>query len=152
AQPASDPLNESVTRKLVQIAGGAPNTTPEDLRIKRLPFTRQEAEQLMALAPAGSGMKALDFQASRATVTSDQLSQYRYIHFATHGLADSERPELSTIVLSLYDEQGRPQEGFLRAHEIYNLELPAELVTLSACETGLGKLTRGEGLVSMTRG
>ena len=122
------------------------------LKIARLPFTRQEAEQLMALTPAGAGMKALDFEASRATATSDQLSQYRYVHFATHGLADSERPELSTILLSLYDEQGRPQDGFLRAHEVYNLNLPAEMVTLSACETGLGKLTRGEGLVSLTRG
>ncbi len=83
---------------------------------------------------------------------SDQLSQYRYVHFATHGLADSERPELSTIVLSLFDEQGRPQDGFLRAHEVYNLNLPAEMVVLSACETGLGKLTKGEGLVSLTRG
>ena len=97
-------------------------------------------------------MKALDFEANRATAMSDQLSQYRYVHFATHGLADSERPELSTIVLSLYDEQGRPQDGFLRAHEVYNLNLPAEMVTLSACETGLGKLTKGEGLVSLTRG
>jgi CHAT domain-containing protein len=96
-------------------------------------------------------MKALDFQANRATATSAQLSQYRYIHFATHGLADSERPELSTILLSLYDEQGRPQDGFLRAHEIYNLDLPAELVTLSAGETGLGKLTKGEGLVGLPR-
>src|SRR5262249_55473694 len=93
-----DPLNESVIRKLGQITG-APSA-PDDLSIKRLPFTRQEAEQIMALAPAGSGMKALDFEASRATVTSDRLSQYRYVHFATHGLADSERPELSTIVLS----------------------------------------------------
>jgi CHAT domain-containing protein/tetratricopeptide (TPR) repeat protein len=122
------------------------------LKIARLPFTRQEGEQIMALVPAGAGMKALDFEASRATATSDQLSQYRYVHFATHGLADSERPELSTIVLSLFDEQGRPQDGFLRAHEVYNLNLPAEMVTLSACETGLGKLTRGEGLVSLTRG
>jgi CHAT domain-containing protein len=124
----------------------------DELYISRLPFTRQEAEQILALAPAGAGMKALDFEASRATATSEQLSQYRYVHFATHGLADSERPELSTIVLSLFDEQGRTQDGFLRAHEVYNLNLPAEMVTLSACETGLGKLTRGEGLVSLTRG
>jgi CHAT domain-containing protein len=146
-----DPLDESRARILVEIAGAAPNDLRE-LRIKRLPFTRMEAEQIMALAPAGSGMKALDFDASRATATSERLSQHRYVHFATHWLADSERPELSTIVLSLYDNQGGPQDGFLRAHEVYNLELPAELVTLSACETGLGKLTRGEGLVSLTRG
>jgi len=143
-----DPTNESKNRILVETDGSAPG----DLRIKRLPFTRQEAEQILPLVPAGSGMKALDFEANRATAMSEQLSQYRYVHFATHGLADSERPELSTIVLSLYDEQGRPQDGFLRAHEVYNLNLPAEMVTLSACETGLGKLTRGEGLVSLTRG
>jgi CHAT domain-containing protein len=143
-----DPLDESRSRILVEVAGGAPG----DLRIDRLPFTRQEAEAIMALAPAGSGMKALDFEASRATATGGRLSQYRYVHFATHGLADSERPELSTLVLSLFDDQGTSQDGFLRAHEVYNLELPAELVTLSACETGLGKLTSGEGLVSLTRG
>jgi CHAT domain-containing protein len=147
-QQSSNPLNEIISRKLVQIAGAAPS----DLSLKRLRYTRQEAERIMSLAPAGLRLEAVDFDASRATVTSGQLSQYRYIHFATHGLADSERPELSTIALSLYDEQGRPQEGFLRAHEVYNLDLPAELVTLSACETGLGKLTRGEGLVSLTRG
>ncbi|HKQ92952.1 MAG TPA: CHAT domain-containing tetratricopeptide repeat protein, partial [Blastocatellia bacterium] len=143
-----DPLDESRARILVEIGGGAPN----DLRIKRLPFTRQEAEAIMSLAPAGAGIKALDFEASRATATGGRLSQYRYVHFATHGLADADRPELSTLLLSLYDVQGRPQDGFLRAHEVYNLELPAELVTLSACETGLGKLTKGEGLVSLTRG
>jgi CHAT domain-containing protein len=148
AQP--NPLNESIVRKLGQDAGDA--SAPNDLPVKRLPFTRREAEQITALAPAGARMKALDFEASRATATSDRLSQYRYIHFSTHGLTDSERPELSAIVLSLFDEQGRPQDGFLRAHEIYNLELPAELVTLSACKTGLGKLIRGEGLLSLTRG
>jgi CHAT domain-containing protein/Tfp pilus assembly protein PilF len=146
AQPV--PLNESKNRILIETGAVASG----DWRIRRLPFTRMEAEQILALAPAGAGMKALDFEANRATAMSDQLSQYRYVHFATHGLADSERPELSTIVLSLYDEQGRPQDGFLRAHEVYNLNLPAEMVTLSACETGLGKLTKGEGLVSLTRG
>jgi CHAT domain-containing protein/tetratricopeptide (TPR) repeat protein len=145
AQSVPNPLNERI---LMQIA----NDAPGDLRISRLPYTRQEAEQILPLAPISSGMKALDFEANRATAMSEQLSQYRYIHFATHGLADSERPELSTIVLSLYDKQGRPQDGFLRAHEVYNLNLPAEMVTLSACETGLGKLTKGEGLVSLTRG
>ncbi|HEY8461988.1 MAG TPA: CHAT domain-containing protein, partial [Blastocatellia bacterium] len=142
------PLNETKNRLLVETTGAAPG----ELRISRLPFTGLEAERILSLAPAGAGMKALAFKANRAAVTSGRLSQYRYVHFATHGLADSERPELSTIVLSLYDERGRPQDGFLRAHEVYNLDLPAELVTLSACETGLGKLTRGEGLVSLTRG
>jgi CHAT domain-containing protein len=59
---------------------------------------------------------------------------------------------LSGIVLSMFDEKGSPQDGFLRAHEIFNLKLPAELVVLSACQTGLGKEVKGEGLVSLTRG
>ncbi|NOT59855.1 MAG: CHAT domain-containing protein, partial [Acidobacteria bacterium] len=140
--------NERITRKLAQVAEG----DSSELRIARLPFTRQEAEQLLALVPAGERMQALDFAANRATATSEQLSQYRYVHFATHGLTDSERAELSTVLLSLFDEQGAPQDGFLRAHEVYNLNLPAEMVVLSACETGLGKQVKGEGLVSLTRG
>jgi CHAT domain-containing protein len=120
--------------------------------IKRLPFSRQEAEAILRLAPKEAGMMALDFQANRATATSAALRQYRIIHFATHGLLNDEHPELSGIVLTLVDEQGAPQEGFLQLHDIYNLDLPAELVVLSACQTGLGKEIKGEGLVGLTRG
>ncbi len=122
------------------------------LIIRRLKFTRQEAEQILAEAPRGKNFSAIDFQANRATATGGELGKYRYIHFATHGYIDSEHPDLSAIVLSLIDQQGKPQDGFLRAHEIYNLNLPAELVVLSACETGLGKEVKGEGLVGLTRG
>ncbi len=122
------------------------------LIIRRLKFTRREADQILVAAPPGKNFKAIDFKASRATATGPVLSKYRYVHFATHGYIDSERPDLSAIVLSLVDEAGKPQDGFLRAHEIYNLHLPAELVVLSACETGLGKEIKGEGLVGLTRG
>mgnify|MGYP000246395806 CR=1 FL=1 len=120
--------------------------------IPRLQFTRQEANQILALAPADSSFKAVDFKASRASALSSELSQYRYLHFATHGYLDSERAGLSALVLSLVDEQGRQQDGFLRAHELYNLNLPAELVVLSACQTGLGKQIKGEGMIGLTRG
>ena len=117
-----------------------------------MPFTRWEADQILAVAPAGANLKALDFNANRSIATGGELSKYRYVHFATHGYLDTSRANLSAIVLSLFDEQGKPQDGFLRTHDIYNLKLPAELVVLSACETGLGKDVTGEGLEGLTRG
>src|SRR6266540_216609 len=135
------------TRIIEHLADGSGTLT-----IRRLQFTRQEADQILAVAPKMGNLKAIDFKANRATATSGELSKYRYVHFATHGYLDSERPDLSAVVLSLVDEQGKPQDGFLRAHEIYNLNLPAELVVLSACQTGLGKEIKGEGLVGLTRG
>jgi CHAT domain-containing protein len=136
----------TATRKLEHV-------TEDKLTVSRLPFTRQEAEQILAVAASGSNsMEAVDFKANRATVLSPELGQYKYIHFATHGYLDTERPNLSAIVLSMVNEKGEPQNGFLRAHEIYNLNLPAELVVLSACQTGLGKEIKGEGLIGLTRG
>jgi CHAT domain-containing protein len=120
-------------------------------RIPRLPFSRQEAERILALLPPGSGFKALDFDASRATATT-ALAEYRMVHFATHALVNSEHPELSGLVLSLVDGRGTPQDGFLRLHDVYNLSLPADLVVLSACRTALGEDVRGEGFVGLTRG
>lgn len=129
------------------------STDPWDqLRIRRLPFTRQEADQILAVAPSATNLKAIDFRANRTLAISDELSKFRYVHFATHGYLDSARPDLSAIVLSLVDQEGHPQDGFLRSHDVFNLKLPAELIILSACETGLGKDVRGEGLVGLTRG
>jgi CHAT domain-containing protein/Tfp pilus assembly protein PilF len=120
--------------------------------LTRLPYTRQEAEAILALAPPTARKAALGFEANRAAVMSDDLSEFRIIHFATHSYLDSEHPELSAIALSMLDRQGRPQEGYLRAHEVFNLKLDAELVVLSGCRTGLGKEVKGEGLYGMTRG
>src|SRR5262249_54628772 len=118
----------------------------------RLAFSRQEAESIFALTPRGTGLKATDFSASHALAMSRQLSQYRILHFATHGMLNSERPELSGLVFSLVDQDGNPQDGFLRLHEIYNLQLNADLVVLSACETGLVEEIEGEWLIGLKRG
>jgi CHAT domain-containing protein len=122
------------------------------LGIPRLPFTRREAEAIADIASPQGNLKAIDFDASRTTAMSPETGQYRIVHFATHGLLNGEHPELSGIVLSLFDEQGKPQDGFLGLHDIYNLDLPVDLVVLSACSSGLGKQVRGEGLVGIVRG
>jgi CHAT domain-containing protein len=119
---------------------------------ERLVFTRREAEAILSLAGTKASLGALGFAASRQTATSADLGQYRIVHFATHGLINSRHPELSGLVLSLVDEHGQPQDGFLRAHDVYNLRLGADLVVLSACRTALGAEIRGEGLLGLVRG
>jgi CHAT domain-containing protein/Tfp pilus assembly protein PilF len=118
----------------------------------RLPGTRKEAEDIVAMVAPSERMLALDFAASLETSTSDTLRQYRYVHLSTHGVLNDVNPELSGLVFSLVDENGKSREGFLRMHQIFNLKLPVEVVVLSACQTGIGKEIIGEGLVSLTRG
>jgi CHAT domain-containing protein len=122
------------------------------INFERLPGTRQEAQDILQLLPANTHTQALDFKANRSNVLNTDLSQYRIVHFATHGILNTTRPELSAVVLSLVDPQGRPENGFLRLNDIFNLTLSGELVVLSACQTGLGQNIRGEGLVGLTRG
>ena len=119
---------------------------------RRLPSSAREARAIAALVPTEQRLLALGFDASRARALSPELAQYRDLHFATHGVLDSRRPELSKLVLSLYDARGKPEDGFLRLNDIYNLRLDADLVVLSACRTALGQEIRGEGLVGLTRG
>lgn len=120
--------------------------------LPRLFASREEAKAIMALAPGGSSYGALDFEANRERAMSADLNQYRVLHFATHGLLNTSRPQFSGVVLSLYDEKGNDRDGFLRLNQIYNLRLSSDLVVLSACSTALGKEVKGEGLIGLTRG
>jgi CHAT domain-containing protein/Tfp pilus assembly protein PilF len=141
-------LRETELRRALRDVG----LTENGARIPRLLASRDEAEAIMAAAPWWSGFKAMGFEANRATAMTSDLADYRIVHFATHGFLNDEHPELSGVVLSLFDEKGQAQEGFLRLHDIYNLKLPVDLVVLSACNTGLGKEVKGEGLIGLTRG
>jgi hypothetical protein len=137
--------------------GRSPDATVEKLSrdgfvLRRLPQTAEEAKAIRSAASPREVLVAVGFDASRRTLLSPELKRYRIVHFATHGVLDNVHPELSGIALSQLDEQGRAQDGMLRLHDIYNLRLPAELAVLSACDTGLGKDIRGEGLVGLTRG
>ena len=118
----------------------------------RLPFTRQEAQTILGLVPSASSSQKIDFNASRTTATDGSLANYQIIHFATHGIANSQNPELSGILMSMVDDKGNPVNGFLRLTDIFNLKLSANLVVLSACQTGLGQNIKGEGMVGLTRG
>jgi CHAT domain-containing protein/Tfp pilus assembly protein PilF len=145
------PAAEDATRILEHVAEESAGPGAVALKIPRLPFTAQEADRILRVAGGSKNWKATGYQASRAAAIGGQLSDYRYVHFATHGLLDTERPSLSGLVLAQLDEKKKPQDGFLRVNDIYNLRLSADLVVLSACQTGLGKEVRGEGLMGLTR-
>src|SRR6185503_10341695 len=143
---------ESEESKQVKQALRDIGISADGVTIPRLYASSKEADAIIRYAPWGTSLKAVGFDANRARIVGPELSNYRVVHFATHGLINNEHPELSGIVFSLFDQQGRGQDGFLRLHDIYNLHLPADLVVLSACSTGLGKDVRGEGLIGLTRG
>jgi len=123
----------------------------EGLPLARLNGTRVEADQIAKLAKASGGQADvwLDLDASEENLGTRDISKYRIIHVATHGLLNAERPQFTGVVLSLVGNKTR--DGFVRTDEVFNLRLGSPLVMLSACETGLGKEKRGEGVMGLTR-
>ena len=148
----ADPVFDASDPRLATVFGQARESKPAEARpaLQRLPYSRQEAKTIFELADPAASSLALGFAASREAAMSPELGSYRIVHVATHGELDAERPELSRLVFSTFDESGQPREGVVYAHEVYDLHLPAELVVLSACETALGTEVRGEGLVGLT--
>ncbi|HSE33117.1 MAG TPA: CHAT domain-containing tetratricopeptide repeat protein [Pyrinomonadaceae bacterium] len=139
---------------LTDVAGQTPATTSgqmQGLPLTRLIGTRTEAEQIARLAKTSGGQTDvwLDLDASEDNLTTRDISKYRIIHVATHGLLNAERPQFTGVVFSLVGNKSR--DGFLRTDEVFNLRLGSPLVVLSACETGLGKEKRGEGVMGLTR-
>ena len=122
--------------------------------IPRLTASRDEANAiatvLRARDPRGVRV-ALDFDANRNFVVAEGLTQFRLLHFATHGLVDTRYPERSGLILSLIDKHGRKGDGYLRLNDVYNLKLSADLVVLSACESALGQDLSSEGIIGLPR-
>ena len=120
-------------------------------RLRPLPFSKAEAEDIRTLLPPGQISMALGSDANRERLTSDELANYRIVHLSTHAQVDDNRPELSWIALSQFGDDGSPMDGALYLPEVYDLRLSADLVVLSACSTALGRQVRGEGLLGLTR-
>lgn len=146
----------SAEERLPEAASRALRESAADLGVQRLrplPYSRKEAEAIASLVPGDRIHAAVGYDADRRWVLSGGLRGYNIIHIATHGFLDSQFPELSGLVLSLYDQQGNSIDGYLRTYELYGLDLKsADLVVLSACQTALGKQIEGEGMVGLTRG
>lgn len=131
---------------------GAPALREAGSSLSRLRFSREEAEAIAAAAPRGAVRLELGFDASRDALLAPGLRDFRFIHLATHGVFDTARPELSGLALSGVDAAGRVRDGFFGLRDVYALDLAADLVVLSGCQTALGREIRGEGLLGLTRG
>jgi len=121
-------------------------------KIGELFFAEREINSLREIATPAATFTATGFAASREQLFKLDFSQYAILHFATHGLLDPKRPEHSGILLSMVDDRGKQQKGFISLQDVYSLRAPVDMVVLSACRSGLGREIRGEGLVGLTRG
>ncbi|HXS02716.1 MAG TPA: CHAT domain-containing tetratricopeptide repeat protein, partial [Pyrinomonadaceae bacterium] len=150
----SDVRGLGIQSALTDVSGSAPPAPSgqmEGLPLARLTGTRTEADQTSKLAKASGGQADvwLDLDANEDNLGARDISKYRIIHVATHGLLNAERPQFTGVVLSLVGN--KTHDGFVRTDEVFNLHLGSPLVMLSACETGLGKEKRGEGVMGLTR-
>jgi CHAT domain-containing protein/tetratricopeptide (TPR) repeat protein len=123
--------------------------TAENIPITQLKYSALEVQNISHLFARDKVTVLEKEDASERWLKSHPLTDYRIIHFATHSLVDDKKPARSAILLSYNPTQG--EDGLLQAREIYNLKLSADLVTLSACQTGLGQFIRGEGIEGLNR-
>ena len=147
----ADPVYGAGDPRLPPGPAGVRAGTPRLHELARLPFAADEAAAIAAIVPADRVRVATGLDARRDLITSGALGDYDILHIAAHGLVNARHPDLSGLVLAMVDARGADQDGFLRLHELYQLEIGADLVTLSGCETALGREIRGEGMIGLSR-
>jgi CHAT domain-containing protein len=137
------PSSRELTRALRDLQG--PQWIPN------LPGSRNEAIAIQQITGPARTRLVMGYEANREAIMSSSIARQRIIHFATHGMMDTRHPEMSGLVLSMFNKRGEPQDGYLRLSDIYNLKLSADLVVLSSCESALGKDLGSEGIIGLPR-
>jgi CHAT domain-containing protein len=151
AGPATAGAAAKATRSATEIPSSpaADDFSERGFSVARLPYTRDEVVAISRLFPISQQHVYLGDDAREETVKAEKLDNFRYIHFASHGFIDEAKPGRSGILLSRAPQSS--EDGVLQMGEIMRLKMNADLVTLSACSTGLGKLVSGEGILGLTR-
>ena len=130
----------------------SPNAKISEARgfaLRRLPYTRTEVNNIGALFPPAQRKILVGLEANEFNLKTLPLDTYRYVHFASHGFVDEDAPSRSGIFLSTVGN--KKEDGLVQMTEIMRLKLNADLVTLSACRTGMGRVVGGEGVLGLTR-
>ena len=143
--------NESITNEEPQILTNPVSQYGLD-KLTRLFASKKEGKNIFQYYNPKYSKQITGFEANRKTFITENLSDYKVLHFATHGIFNEDVPELSGIVLSRFDKNGEKQNEMIWLQDIYGLKLSSDLVVLSACQTGVGKEIKGEGLMSLTNG
>ena len=159
ADPVFEPPGKTIPAAALSLSGSprsreltrALRDLQDSQWIPSLPGSRNEALAIQKIAGPERTRLVMGFEANREAIMDSSITRQRIIHFATHGMMDTRHPEMSGLVLSMFNKSGEQEDGYLRLSDIYNLKLSADLVVLSSCESALGKDLGSEGINGLPR-
>ena len=134
-----------------EVRGGSLGNYSAPWEFGRLANTRSEADSIARLYGRGRTTLLLGQAATEDSLKGLDLRPFRYLHFATHGVVDTLNPQYSLIALASPADSNSREDGLLHLYEMFSLEMQADLVVLSACNTGRGRYSKGEGLIGFTQ-